>query len=194
MTRTTRYKIIYFSAIVILMVVAIYLYHAFDRNFVVLLAIVGVALIPGRAQGILLREHFKGRQLMTQGEYQEAKECFDNFSRKLSNKSWLKHTIWLGGFVYTKDIEAMTLNNIGVCNLELGDVENAREMFNGALEIDVDYPIPYFNLSIISELDGNRSQSEEFLNKSIELGYAQTTADQVIHKAQEIYAIIESRG
>jgi tetratricopeptide (TPR) repeat protein len=128
---------------------------------------------------------------MTQGKYQEAKKLFEEFCDELESNSWLKNGIWLAGFIYTKSIQAMTLNNIGVCDLESGNIDKARTAFESAVKVDTKYPIPYFNLSLISELSGDRNLSIQLLNKSIELGYAQTSIDKVINKAQEIYANTE---
>ena len=189
--RTTKYKIGYFVVAVILGAVAFSLYYLTGRSFVSLLIIVGVCFIPGRIQGMLFRKHFKGRRLMTQGKYQEAKKLFEEFCDELESNSWLKNGIWLAGFIYTKSIQAMTLNNIGVCDLESGNIDKARTAFESAVKVDTKYPIPYFNLSLISELSGDRNLSIQLLNKSIELGYSQTSIDKVINKAQEIYANTE---
>lgn len=191
--RTTKYKIGYSLTAVTLAGAVLFIYFLSDHSFVSLLVIAGVLFIPGRIQGMLFREHFNGRRLMTQGKFEAAKKHFEIFLEALDNKNWLKHGVWLSGFIYTKSIKAMTLNNIGVCNLELGNIDEARTKFESAVKIDAEYSIPYFNLSIISELAGDRNSSIQQLNKSIELGYAQTNIDQVINKAQEIYANIEGR-
>lgn len=128
---------------------------------------------------------------MLHKQHKQALTEFENFLIKLKHKKWLKKAIWLGGFVYTKDIEAMTLNNAGACSLELGDLENSKSYLESALLLDNEYPIPYFNLSIISEVKGNHQLAITNLNKSIELGFSTTSIDHVLIKAQEIYARIE---
>jgi len=128
---------------------------------------------------------------MINKQYEKALLEFRKFLTKLEQKVWLKKAIWLGGFVYTKDIEAMTLNNMGACSLELGDLENAESYLESALLLDEKYAIPYFNLAVVSELRGNHQLAITNLNKSIELGFANTSIDSVLVKTQEIYARVE---
>lgn len=161
------------------------------NNIFYLLIIPLLLLAPGRLQGYLYREHFKGRKLMLNKQYKQALVEFKNFLSKLEHKKWLKKTIWLGGFVYTKDIEAMSLNNAGACFLELGELENSKSYLESALMLDNEYAIPYFNLAIINELEGNHQLAVTNLNRSIELGFSNTSIDQVLIKAQELYARIE---
>ncbi|MFH1199322.1 MAG: tetratricopeptide repeat protein [Candidatus Omnitrophota bacterium] len=61
------------------------------------------------------------------------------------------------------------LNNRGVMNVKIGDLETAEKLFNRALEIDPDYQIVKYNLGIIYEKRRTRLESLEYWAKMFDL-------------------------
>ena len=168
--------------------------YKFKGNYYVLSLIVVFFILPGRLQGYLWRDFFNGRKLMSINNSEEAIYHFKKFEDKLNKKPWLKNAIYLAGFIYTKSIMVMTLNNLGACYLESGKFNDAKNYFESALEIDTQFPLSYYNLSIISEIEDYHELAINQFNTSVELGYSRNTLDQVIHKAGEMYAQFEGRA
>lgn len=194
MSRTKKYKLMYLVAVILASTIALLFIYKFKENYYVLSLIVILLILPGRVQGYLWRDFFIGRRLLSLSKYEEAIQYFETFEHKLRNNKWLKYAIWLAAFIYTRSIMVMTLNNIGACYLELGELEKARNYFESALEEDRESPLPFYNLSIISEIEGFHDLAIKQYNTSVKLGYSRTTIDQMVHKAGEIYAYIEGRG
>ena len=140
-----------------------------------------------------LATEIQADRLTEKNKYEEAIYHFKLFEKKLAKNKNLEKAIYLAAFIYTKSIKAMTLNNIGICYLELGDLENARKYLESALKLDEESPLPYYNLSLVSEIEGDHDLALKQFNTSVELGYSRTNVDKMIHKAGEIYARIEGR-
>ncbi|MBO3443890.1 tetratricopeptide repeat protein [Clostridium sp. CCUG 7971] len=109
----------------------------FIYDFIILMPIISIILlIPGRVQGYYYRNHFKGRKLLNKKDYMKSIKYSKEFIEDIRLNNWKKKLIFLSWGIYSKDIEAMTLNNLGVAYLELGDLKVANEYFNEAIEID----------------------------------------------------------
>ena len=193
MSRTSKYKVTYLAVLIFASSSALYILYQFKENYYVIFFIMILFLVPGRIQGYLWRDFFIGRRLVWQHKYEEAIHHFKKFEQNLAENEWLKNAIWLAAFIYSKSIKVMTLNNIGVCCLELGELEKARKYFETALKLDDECPLPSYNLSIVSEIQGDHGLAVKQFNTSVKLGYSRTSIDQMIHKAGEIYARIEGR-
>lgn len=164
----------------------------FIYDFIILMPIISIILlIPGRVQGYYYRKHFKGRKLLNKKDYMQSIKYSKEFIEDIRLNNWKKKLILLSWGIYSKDIEAMTLNNLGVAYLELGDLKVANEYFNETIEIDSLYCLPYFNLSILENVKGDIEMSKMFYKKSVELGFKQTKFDNVVQKSQQILAEIE---
>ena len=193
MKRPTRYKIGYLLAFVALGAVAISVLVYFERSTGAVLAVVAVLLIPGRLQGIVYRDLFQGRRLLSSGNAAEAEQHFDRFLALVRRGPWRKRLIWLSWSVYTPDVEAMTLNNIGAARMQMGKRGEAATSFGEALELDPLYPMPHFNLAILHELEGNRESAEQAASVAERLGFSGSSIDQAILAAQSLLAHLEGR-
>jgi tetratricopeptide (TPR) repeat protein len=193
MNRTTKLKIIYIVVLMVLGGVSFWAIYATARNPLVIVGIVLVLMIPGRICGHYWREFFKGRNLMTQGRFTEAEPLFAAFLAKVQKKPWLKKLINFSWGMYTRDIEVMTLNNLGAMNIELGKFHEGKEFLYRAISIDVLAPLPYFNLALIAPSEGNKDLAEDLLHKCQERGYTGSTVDQLIRQAGELLARVEGR-
>ena len=144
------------------------LFEATGRSWPVLLGLTVLFLIPGRVQGHFWRPFFRGRRRMDEGAHASALVEFERF-------------IWLNGAVYTHSVEAMALNNLGVCHLMLGQAPEAERVLDAAVAADPEYALPYFNLALLAQVRGDPRRAEDQRRRAQELGYAGATSDLLAH-------------
>ncbi len=193
MSRTSKYKLLYVLALIALSGLAVWAILASGKSPVVIAGVVLVLIVPGRICGVYWREFFKGRNLMTHGRFLEAEPYFERFLAKLRDRPWLKRLIIFSWGMYTRDIEVMTLNNLGVISIEQGKFEDARELLDRAVSLDPQAPLPYFNLALIAAADNREDLAKELLGKAEERGFTGSSVDQLIRQAGELLARIEGR-
>lgn len=178
--------------IILLSLALMLIIRLYMENLLVLIPIIPITLlIPGRIQGYYYRNFFKARRLLGERNFQASIECNENFLADIRLYTWRKKLIWLSWGMYSKDIEAMTLNNLGTSYLHSGNFDTAEGYFNESIRLDTSYPIPYYNLSVLANIKGNKENAEKLYKKSAELGFRQTTFDNVIQIGQQILANIE---
>jgi len=136
---------------------------------------------------------FKGRNLMTQQRYDAAVPFFESFLNNVKEKPWIRNFNLVYWSIYTRDIGAMALNNLGAAHLMLGNITNAEEYLMRAISIDSFYPMPYSNLAIITDIQGIRDKAIKLLKESQEKGFTNRTIDQFSIKSGEILAKMEGR-
>lgn len=195
MTRPLKSKLLYVSAFAVLggALLALVAYSPYDKRLVLIVAGV-LLLLPGRVQGFVFRDHYRGRRLMATGQLESAVAHFERFLARLRAAPWKKRFIWLAWGFYSWDIEAMTLNNLGVALMGLGEWDAARDRNEEALRVDPKYPVPYFNLAVLAAAQGDEAHARELLARAEALGYARTPLDRVIHMGQSLLAHVEGRG
>lgn len=193
MTRPTRWKVLYAVALAALGLAAFTLVTVgrFDTALLIFLAV--LLLIPGRINGRLWRSFYTGRRLLDAGNYEDARSEFERFLVRIRERPALKSLVWFVWAVYTRDVEAMTLNNIGAALLNQGHLESAEQYLEKAVRLDPDYPIPHYNLALVEELRGNRTIAAQSLATAQSLGYRNTSIDKVISEAASIFAYLEGR-
>ncbi|MEO1542406.1 MAG: hypothetical protein AAFR75_00055 [Pseudomonadota bacterium] len=186
-------KILYGIAVAALIAVALAILKAsnFSPTAIVLLAL--LCLIPGRINGHFWRNFYTGRKMMDSGWDADAIKEFERFLTSLRENPALKHLIWFVWGFYTRDVEAMTQNNIGAVLIREGNLHQAEERLARAIQIDNQYPIPYYNIALIGELRGDRSAATESLSTAHSLGYQRTSIDEIANEAASILATIEGR-
>jgi tetratricopeptide (TPR) repeat protein len=158
------------------------------------LAAIGVLLIPGRVQGHYYRDLFRGRRSIDEQQYEAGLFYTQRFLILIRERPKLKRLLWLGWPIYTDDAEAMALNNLGAAHLELGEWDAATAAFHEALGLDARYPMPCFNLALLAEAKGERSEAERLFHEAALRGLCNTSIDDLIHRAQSVLARIEGRG
>jgi tetratricopeptide (TPR) repeat protein len=191
MNRTTLIKLLYFGSVGLALIAVIYLVGVTEGAPFLAVLIFLLLFTPGRVTGYLWRDLIAGRRLLDAGHYTQAITLFESFHTNIRRKRWLKWVIWFTPSLYTTSAEALTLNNLGACYLELGDIDKAKELFNNALSIDHRYPIPHYNLAIVEMYHRQTEYSERHLAEAVRLGFAGGTMDKVIQKTKSIYAQIE---
>jgi tetratricopeptide (TPR) repeat protein len=194
MTRVTRYRIGYVLLLAVLAAAAYLGLRAtgFERTAVV--GAVVALLIPGRAQGILLRPLFRGRRVLAGGNAPLALKEFGDCLALLRRQPWRSWALWLGWSVYTPSAEAMTWNNLGAAHEALADTASARQAWEQARAIDPLYPVPIANLAVLAAAQGDAARAGEWLAQARQLGYSGGALDRATHRVQQLLAAAESRG
>ncbi len=193
MSRTTRFKLTFLGALAALGVPLFFAWRALGGGPGFGLALAAVCLIPGRVLGVSWRELLRGRRLLSAGRCEESIPHTERFLALVRSEPWRKRLIWLALPIYTADVEAMALSNLGAAQLGLGRIAAARACFEEALAIDALYPIPHFNLAILHELAGDRAAAAQASAEAVRLGYTGGRIDAVIRAGQAAYASIEGR-
>jgi tetratricopeptide (TPR) repeat protein len=194
MSRVTRYKIGYVVALVALGILSIAVIGGLGGSVGAILAVGVVLLVPGRLQGVFYRDLFRGRRLLDTGHAAEAIPHLERFLQTVRAEPWRKRLLWLSWSVYTPNVEAMALNNLGAARMRLGQMREAETAFQEALTLDPFYPVPQLNIAMIHEMRGDRATAERAVAEATRLGYTGGTIDTVVHAAQSLLAQIEGRG
>jgi tetratricopeptide (TPR) repeat protein len=159
------------------------------------LIVLGTLLaIPGRVLGAVFREHFRGRRQLDAGNFEAALEHFSMFLAQIREQPWRRRFMCLSWAFYTWNIEAMTLNNIGSCLMNLGRFDEAEEKLHEAISLDAEYAMPYWNHAVLAFLRGDESVAESHVKRAAQLGYRHSTSDHLIQAVQMISAKIEGWG
>lgn len=194
MSRVTRYKIGYAVALLALCGALLsYSILANPQRWQVI-ALILVLFIPGRVQGLLFRDLFRGRRALDQNDPNAALGHLNTFLATIRAQPWRKPLVWLSWSFYTPSVEAMTQNNIGAARLALGDVDAAEAAWRDALELDSLYPIPHANLAVVAATRGDRTAVSQHLEAARKLGYSGGELDRFVRKTQSILAAVESHG
>ena len=96
--------------------------------------------------------------------------------------------------MYTRDIEAMTRTNLGVAHMYLGDVRTAEQHLRAAMQLDVESPLPWYNLGIINTVRGDGDTAAEAFKRARRFGYSGNVSDQIVRTIGEALARFEGRG
>ena len=195
MTRPLQSKLLYVTVLLLLGsgVFVAYWMIPYDKSLVLIVAVT-LLLIPGRIQGFVFRDHYRGRRLLGAGRAEEAVQCSRRFLAQIREKPWKKRFIWFTWGVYSWDVEAMTLNNMGAAFLNMGEFEDAEAYLRQALAVDPKYGVPYFNLAVLAAVQGNEKTARKHAGQAESLGYRRTRLDRVVHLAQAVLAEVEGRG
>lgn len=194
MNRKNVYILQYILALLALLGLTFFVWRSFDYSPFSLFVVAVLLLIPGRVNGYFWRDFYRGRRLMSMERWQEAIPHFQQFLKQVEARPTLRQFIWFTSGFYTRQIEAMTHNNLGAARMELGDLRSAKDHFATTLELDSEYAIPHVNLARLALLEGSTEQARESFACAKELGFRGGSFDQLAHSAAEILARIEGRG
>ena len=194
MSRTSWRKVQYGVVLGAAAVLGLVLAWRFRHTPAMMFLLAVLFLLPGRLSGWLWRDLYRSLRLHDVGQYEAATQASQAFLDRLGQQPHLRRYWWLAWAVYTRDPKAMALNNLGASQLELGQLADAEESLRRALACDPEYPIPHYNLAVLSSLRQDPVAMQEHANTAIRLGYVRNAADRALATAGRMLASMEGRG
>lgn len=191
MTRRSQRLIFYTLALGALILGALVIYLT-TGSYVAILIYAVILLVPGRIGGLYLKNLFLSRSLLNRSRPAEAIDAGHRLLVELERQPWRRFFIFCFWGVYTWNVEAMALNNIGAAYLEMGKLDQSEDYLQRAIEKDASYAIPYANLAIISYARGNKMEGNRLINIAKKYGYTGAVEDQIISKVAAAYANVQS--
>lgn len=191
MTRTARYKLIYFAIVAggsLAGLAAVLLSKLTFPYNLIWLALAVLLLIPGRIQGYFWSELLAGLHHLKHRNYTTSKVHSERFLVQLQERPWLKKLIWLGTSSYSRNVEAMARNNLGAAMMELGEIDGAKEQLNHAIALDAEFPMPYQNMGTLLLRSATTKEALPWLEKATTLGFAGDWSDRTVRAAQHRHA------
>jgi tetratricopeptide (TPR) repeat protein len=150
--------------------------------------------VPGRILGFFWRDLLRGLRFLHEKRYVESKRHSELFLAKVEKRPWLKKLIWLGSGSYSRDPEALALNNLGAAELMLSELDSAREHLNASIAVDSLNPLPYFNLGNVHNVLGDKETAAHYFDKAVSLGYSRSVVDRIVMASQRRFAEDEGQG
>ncbi len=192
MTRTGKYKLIYFAAmagcIAVVGATAFLLRHAgFPRMFA-WVGLLLLMLVPGLLQRHYWSDMLAGLHYLNQKNYALSKVHSERFLVQLRERPWLKRLIWLGTSSYSRDVEAMARNNLGAAMVKLGESDAARAQLTQAMALDPECPLPYRNMGMLLLHTATLAEAQPWLEKAVALGLNDGWSDRVVRASQNRHA------
>lgn len=125
------------------------------------------------------------RKLFKKGRYDEAITMFLTFLKEAKERPDKERTTILNFGFYTNSAIAMSYNNIGASCIELGHYDKALESLERAIEVDVDYAIPYYNMAVAATMLNDDEKVGHCVERMSALGYKATLAE-IIEKTEHL--------
>ena len=193
MTRTARYKLTYFATVAGGAVLLLCILAYFRFSLVAFIAVIVVALIPGRILGFFWRDLLRGLRLLNARHYAESKSSSEKFLDSFRERRWIKNLIWLGSSSYSRDPEVLALNNLGAAEIGLGEMDAARKHLDRAIALDGLCPLPFYNLGVLFSRIGDANEATRCFQEARRLGYAPDISDRIVMSSQKRFAITDGR-
>lgn len=197
MTRATLYRVIYQSVVVVVSIVVFGIGMALaDRTNILPVLAMAVLVIgmvmPQLVLSFLWRDLLAGLRLLKQGDYAASKLRSERFVTNVRKAPWLKHVSWLVAESYSRDPEALALNNLGAAEIRLDAFEAAQNHLEQAIALDPENPLPYRNIGIVRLLAGNPDEATSWLEKAEALGLRDASSDKLMKAAKSPLALMYS--
>jgi tetratricopeptide (TPR) repeat protein len=193
MNRTLRYKLIYAMALVAAVAIGALLVMLIPHPGVLLLLAAAI-LVPGRIGALVLKDLFRSRQLASASRFGEAAQAAERFLGTVRRQPWRRPFILCFFGIYTWNVEAMALNNLGVAQMHLGELDSAESNLRTALDRDPEYAIPYFNLAAIAYARGHTNEGDALLSVARDKGYTGGSIDAIVSRVSDAYARIQAEA
>lgn len=194
MTRLARYRLGYLGALVGLGGAAVAIVAAADYSPLAILAVGLMLLAPGRLQGVLWRDFFRGTRLLREGRHAEAIAYLEGFRIRITQRPSLKRAIWLTWPGYTANADVMALTNLGAAQFGLGDLDAAERDLTTASALDPESPLPWLNLGLVRSARGDTSGAERAFVEARRHGYRGGSLDRIQQTASGLVTRLEGRG
>lgn len=164
-----------------------------DRtNILPVLALVVLAIgmvMPQFLLRFLWRDLLAGMRLLKRKNYAAAKLWSERFIAKVRKAPWLKHVRWLVAGSYSRDPEALALNNLGAAETRLGAFEAAQGHLEEAIALDPESPFPFYNMGVLCLQVGTFDEAKPWFEKAEALGLGYGWAEQMVRAAQSLCAL-----
>lgn len=194
MSRTSLYKGVYFGTVAGAAALSLWIIIYFHLTVVGVLILAAVLFLPGRILGFFWRDLLRGLRLLHEKQYAASKRHSALFLVDVRQRPWLKKLIWLGSGSYSRDPEAMALNNLGAAELKLGELDSAREHLNASITVDNLNPLPFFNMGSVYTVLGDQEAAATWFNKAVALGYSRSIVDRIVMSSQRRFAKNDGQG
>ncbi|HVE16250.1 MAG TPA: hypothetical protein VNB29_05910 [Chthoniobacterales bacterium] len=194
MNRTTLRKTTYFTTVIGGAAAFVWSIKHFHFSPFGILLLVAILLLPGRILGFFYRDLMRGLRLLRAKEYAESKRHSELFLETLARKPWIRHVAWLGGGAYSRDPEALALNNLGCAEIGLADFGSSRLHLEQSIAVDPQNPLPYFNMGLAMNVQGEISAARAWFEKAHARGYSRSAIDAIISASQAAFACTDGRG
>jgi hypothetical protein len=185
MSRTTYYKGIYFAIVIGgAALFCFWRWHSKPQG-IVLAGVILLLLLPGRILGFFWRDLLRGLRLLGARDFEASKRHSAAFLVQVRAKPWLRKLIWLGTSSYSRDPEALALNNLGAAEIGLGNHAAAREHLEASIAVDPLNPLPYWNLAVLSRVLQDEAAAEHWAAEARRLGYSGGISDALVMNSQQ---------
>ncbi len=189
MSRTLKYKIAYPILIVAAVGIIAVVVHLLNLHWLLTLFLLGLVLIvPGRVGGYFLKDLFLARKLIADEKPEEAIEASDRMLATLKREPWRQRFMYCFYNFYTWDARALLTNNMGACQLMMGQLDQGEKTLKAAIKLDEKNPMPYYNLAIVEHVRGNAEEGERLFSIARDYGYTASNTEQLISKVGVAYA------
>jgi len=82
----------------------------------------------------------------------------------------------------------MALNNLGAAEIRLGEVDPGRGHLDQAIRLDPLCPLPFYNLGLLAEAEGDAEEAGRCFATAARLGYARGRSDGIVIRSQTRFA------
>jgi len=156
-----------------------------SKQPIIALLVAPVVLVaPGRIVRAGWRDLLLGLKYLNDGDFARSKQHSQNFVVQVRRSPWLKQLIWLASSAYSRDPEAMALNNLGAAQIGMMDYAEGREALLEAIALDDKNPLPYYNLSLLATRTGQAAEAAVWLGQAKALGYTGGASDRYFRARQ----------
>ena len=94
----------------------------------------------------------------------------------------------VGSSAYSRDPEALALNNLGAAEIGLGEMAAAQQHLNRAIEVDSRCPLPYYNMGVLLKADGKTEEADNWFRQAAKLGFTRGPSDKFFKLVQGRFA------
>jgi hypothetical protein len=177
MSRTDRYRFTYALAAILASATLVGVgFSSGNESALMCLAILGGMVFVGvKVQHHFWRDHYEARHIFRMRRWKESADLSDSFIKSATEKEWLSHLVWLSYMVTSRDIIAVTENNVASAYMALADYVTAESRLCLALERDPLYPVPHLNKAKILLMLRREDEAKQELEESRRLGFRRYT-------------------
>lgn len=185
MSRTAWYKLYYFGILMGLPIalIAAAAYFRLSPDWITAGAF--LLIVPGRILAFFWHDLLQGLRLLNEKKYEESIAHTQKFLVDLQKRPWIRHMIWLGTSSYSRNPKSLALNNLGAAEFGLGRLDAARTHLHDAIREDNLNPLPYHNLALVANKEGNQEEALLMAGAAAARGLTFGTTDQVAMALQK---------